>query len=279
MIDILLATYNGEKYLREQIDSLLNQTLQDFKIIVRDDGSSDNTLSILNDYKNKHNDKFILVNDKLGNLGSTKCFMSLLEYSKSEYIMFCDQDDVWLPTKVAISFNKIKALVKPQNYLKPLLVFTDLILSDQNLKKNSESLWKYQKLNPNIAKKWKYLVAQNVITGCTIIMNKAAKEASLPMPKELSKIMIHDQWIGINVSKYGEIDFINDATILYRQHSNNLEGGQNFNFNYILNKLKGVAEVLRYFKEMTKYFSEISFFNLFTYKIRLNLLRIFINSK
>lgn len=274
MIDILLATYNGDKYLKQQLDSLLNQTFQNFIIIVRDDGSKDKTLSILNTYKVKFENKFIIINDDLGNLGSTKCFMKLLEYSNNEYIMFCDQDDVWLPNKVEISFNKIKLLEKNRLEFKPLMVFTDLTLVDENLIEVESSLWNYQKIDANISKKWKHLAAQNVITGCTIIMNRAAKEVSLPFPKSFYE-MIHDQWIGINVAKYGKIDYLNQSTIFYRQHSNNVEGGHNFSFDYIKSKLLNISKVLCYFNNLSNHFSDITLISLIFYKTKLNIKRIF----
>jgi glycosyltransferase involved in cell wall biosynthesis len=274
MIDILLATYNGEKYLKQQLDSLINQTFQKFRIIVRDDGSKDNTLRILNTYKAEFENKFIIINDDFGNLGSTKCFMKLLEYSNNKYIMFCDQDDFWLPNKVEISLNKIKLLGKNQSEFKPLLVFTDLTLVDENLIEFEKSLWKYQKLNTHISNNWRHLAAQNVITGCTIIMNRAAKEVSLPFPAMFNE-MIHDQWIGINVSKFGEINFLKQSTILYRQHSSNLEGSHNFSFGYIKDKLFHLSKVLLYFNNLSIYFVDISVYSLILYKIKLNVKRIF----
>ena len=100
MIAILMSTYNGERYLREQIDSLLNQTYKDWKLYIRDDGSTDETISIIESYVNDYPDLIVLLKDDLGNLGSARSFMRILSVVDADYYMFCDQDDVWLPNKV-----------------------------------------------------------------------------------------------------------------------------------------------------------------------------------
>jgi glycosyltransferase involved in cell wall biosynthesis len=271
MIDILLTTYNGEKYLNEQFDSLLNQTVQNFKIIIRDDGCTDRTIDIIKEYKIKYPKQIELIEDNLGNLRSSKSFMKLLEYSTAEYIMFCDQDDIWLPNKIEVSFNKILELERNDGKDISLLVFTDLTVVDEKLSIAQESFWKYQKLNPKISKNWKKLLAQNVITGCTIIMNKRAKEVSLPFKLE---IMIHDQWIGVNVAKYGKINYLEEQTILYRQHGSNVAGAHSYGYKYIAYKILKIKKLFRYFNQASKYFNEISFLELLFYKINLNISRI-----
>lgn len=271
MINILLATYNGEKYLKEQFDSLFTQTYQDFKILVRDDGSNDKTIEIIKEYEIKYPNKFELIEDDLGNLGSSKSFMKLLEHSDNDYLMFCDQDDVWLPNKIETSLQKLKELEKEHGKDIPLLVFTDLQVVDVNLNILEKSFWSYQKLIPNISKDWKKLLAQNVITGCTIIMNKKAKEVSLPFTL---KIMIHDQWIGVNVSKYGKIGYINEQTIFYRQHGKNVAGAHNYGFKYLKNKIQDIKNIINYQVKASKYFVEISMIQLMALKIIINIKRL-----
>lgn len=271
-ITILLSSYNGEKYLKEQLDSLFAQTYKNFQIIVRDDGSTDKTKYILNEYEKNYPNKVQIIEDSIGNLGSSKSFMKLLEYSSDcEYVMFCDQDDVWLPEKIEMSINKIKELEVESNKNIPLLVFTDLTVVDEKLNIINKSYWNYQKLIPSITNDWKKLLSQNVITGCTIIMNKKAKEVCLPFTLEM---MIHDQWIGVNVSKYGKIGYLNEQTILYRQHGNNVEGAHNYGIKYVLNKLMKLQNNFAYFKAASNHFKDITIFKLTVNKIFININRL-----
>ena len=270
-IIILLSTYNGEKYLKEQLDSLFLQTYNDFNILIRDDGSTDKTKYILNEYEKNYPNKVQIIEDGIGNLGSSKSFMKLLEYSSDcEYIMFCDQDDVWLPNKIKLSFQKIKEMEEAYGTDTPLLVFTDLFVVNEKLKILNQSFWNYQKLIPSVAKYWKKLLAQSIITGCTIIMNKSAKDVCLPFVLDE---MIHDQWIGANVSKYGKIDFIDEQTILYRQHGKNVEGAHLFGISYILKKLLAFKNILKYQIRASRHFKDVSFLTLTFYKIKINLER------
>lgn len=271
MINLLLATYNGEKYLKEQLDSLFYQTYQDFKILVRDDGSKDSTINIVREYEKVYPSKIKLIQDDYGNLGSSKSFMKLLEYCDSEYIMFCDQDDVWLPNKIELSFRKIKELEENENIDIPFLVFTDLKVVNQQLTVIEDSFWKYQKLIPGISKDWKKLLSQNVITGCTMIINKKAKDCCLPFELEM---MIHDQWIGVNIAKYGKVDFLKEQTIFYRQHGNNVAGAHSYGFEYLKDKVLDVKTILEYQKKASKHFGDIGILGLLYFKIVINIKRL-----
>jgi hypothetical protein len=197
-------------------------------------------------------------------------FMQLLKQSEdSEYIMFCDQDDIWSPNKVELSLDKIRILEGREGDI-PLLVFTDLSVVNNQLDIIQKSFWEYQKLNPEYSVYWKEILAQNVITGCTIIMNKRATEVSLPF--ELPH-MIHDQWIGANVAKYGIIDYLPIQTILYRQHGANVAGAHRFGFQYILQKLLKVNTVISQLKTTAQYFEEVTVMELLYYKCKINLKR------
>ena len=270
-INVILATYNGEKYLRVLLDSLFSQTNQSFNLLVRDDNSKDKTIDIIEEYQNAHPNRIKLIQDNLGNLGSSKSFMNLLEYTNSEYIMFCDQDDVWLPKKIEVSLQKIQELENKYTKDIPLSVFTDLQVVDEKLNLIEPSIWKYQKLYPNIAQNWKKLLAQNVITGCTMIINNKSKEFCLPFALDM---MIHDQWVGVNISKYGKIDFLEESTLLYRQHSKNVEGAIPFGLNYSKYKLLQIKRILKYQIRASLYFKGVSVFTLIYYKLKINLMRI-----
>ena len=221
-IDILLATYNGQAYLREQIDSVLAQSNQDWQLLIRDDASDDDTLNIIKDYVTKHSDRIVLIEDDSCHLGASLNFQRLLENSLAEYIMFCDQDDVWLPNKIEATLNLMKATEK-EHPNKPILVHTDLKVVNSKLKTIAKSTWRYQRSFPETGNDFNKVILQNVATGCTIMINKKAKAVSLPIPKEA---VMHDWWIVINVAKHGKVVYVPDQLVLYRQHSNNAVGAK-----------------------------------------------------
>jgi len=227
-INILLSTYNGERYLKEQLDSLFYQTYKNIKIIVRDDGSTDKTLEILKAY-----DVYLL--EPHENIGPKKSFSSLLEYvlqnTDSNYFMFCDQDDVWEKDKIEKTLAKMQEL-EFQYEDTPLLVHTDLKVVDEELKLIQNSFWKHEYINPSI-NSFNRLLMQNTITGCTVMINRKLAELCLPVP---DGAIMHDWWIGLVASKFGKIGFINNGTILYRQHASNSIGAKGFRLMYIIEK-------------------------------------------
>ena len=131
MVEILLATYNGKKYLKQQLDSLLNQTFEDFKIIIRDDSSKDKTMDIIMEYKEKYPEKIKVIEDDVKCGSSVSNFMQLIKHATAPYIMFCDQDDYWLPNKIEISLKKMRQEENDKN--KPILIYTDYKVVDSNL--------------------------------------------------------------------------------------------------------------------------------------------------
>lgn len=216
-IDILMATYNGEKYLKEQVESILNQTYKNIRLIISDDASKDSTPKILEEYRKK-DDRIELYFNK-ENKGVVKNIEFLLEKVENEYYMLADQDDVWLPAKVEKSIETLKK----QN---ADLVFGDLKVVDKELKTIHESFNKYMLLDRKINKyietdRINYLY--NCVTGCTVISKKEFIKDILPLPT-ISKYMIHDHWIGLMVSLNGKLAYMPEQYILYRQHENNEVG-------------------------------------------------------
>ena len=218
-IIILLSTYNGEKYLEEQINSLYDQSYKNFEIIARDDGSNDSTLSILK----SHNIRII---DSNKNLGAKESFIELLKYAfkntDAEYFMFCDQDDVWKTNKIEKTLIKMQEIENEFEF-KPILVHTNLEVVDNELKEISNSLWEYERILPQY-NNFNRLMMQNTITGCTVMINRRLAAKSLFIP---NFAIMHDWWIGLIASKFGVIGYLNDSTILYRQHNNNTVGAKN----------------------------------------------------
>lgn len=200
MISVCIPTYNGEKFLKPQVDSVLSQLSQDDEIIVSDDGSSDNSIAILENY----NDQRIKIfsNPRKGVISNIE---NALQHSIGEYIFLCDQDDVWVENKVSIM---IKAMVESD------LVVSDCYVTDQNLNIIYESFYKQNNSKTN---KWLALL-KNPYLGCCMAFNRKVLDTALPFP---SKIPMHDIWIG-NVAAFKfQIKFISDKLIFYRRHGNN----------------------------------------------------------
>lgn len=216
-IAILLATYNGAKYIREQLDSLFQQSCDDFHLYIRDDGSKDDTLKIVEEYRQKFSDRITVLEDSQKHKGAAKSFMTLLQEADSDYYMFCDQDDIWLPTKV----EKTLARMKEIEGTAPVLVATDLKVVDEQLSPIKDSF--NADLKIDVFRKHPELICvRHVVTGCTMMFNRAAKEASLPMSPRAT---MHDEWVALSVHfKGGIISILDETTILYRQHTSNTLG-------------------------------------------------------
>ena len=232
-IDILLATYNGEKYLREQIDSILNQTYKNIRLIVSDDCSKDGTRKILEEYKNK--DERIKVYYQEKNLGVVKNIEFLLRKVESPYYMLADQDDYWLPEKAEKSLETLKSNNAD-------LVFGDLEVVDENLNTMYESFNDYMLLSRKINKyidSYKVNYLYNCVTGCTVLAKKETIEKILPLPTN-SKYLIHDHWIGLMANLNGKLAYMPEKYIKYRQHGNNQVGTEKISHGF--KKLEQVRE-------------------------------------
>jgi glycosyltransferase involved in cell wall biosynthesis len=228
-VQVLLSTYNGQKYLKELMDSVLNQDVPDLEVLVRDDGSTDETLRILEKYSGLKNVQILPGK----NLGVVRSFFTLLEISSpdAEYIAFCDQDDVWKEDKVS---RAISILEKHGNNV-PAMYCSRLTLADENLKILGFSRIPGQELAFGNA------LVQNVATGCTIIINNAARQ--LILKKLPSAAMIHDWWIYQVVSAFGKVIYDVESRILYRQHSANVIGEKS---GLLAKWIKRVGRFLKY---------------------------------
>ncbi|MBU2575068.1 MAG: glycosyltransferase family 2 protein [Elusimicrobia bacterium] len=233
-VEILLATYNTEKYIHALLESLLAQTFTDWRLLIHDDGSSDKTLEILREYRSNYPEKIFLLEDNIRLGGSLKNFSHLAEYSKSNYVMFCDQDDVWLPDKIALTFEGMMAAERAYGGKTPLLIHTDLRVVGDSLKTLGDSFWKYQNLNPEISRRFSRLLVQNVVTGCTVMVNRPLLELALPIPEGA---VMHDWWLALVASAFGKIEYISSPTVLYRQHKYNSVGAKKWGIEYILAEL------------------------------------------
>lgn len=227
-IEILLATYNGEKYVGEQIDSIINQTYNNWELLIRDDNSKDRTLEILKEYEKK--DKRIkVIEDKKGNLGFVKNFEELLNNSKEDWVMFSDQDDYWLENKiekyVAILNTSSEDILK-----KPILIHSNSFICDDNLE-----IIKDEFINSKIANKYNEddFYFAYFVQGSTVLINRAIIDLALPFSKNVT---VHDRYFHLLAEFLGKRIFINESLIKYRQHSNNKIGAKTSIISKILKK-------------------------------------------
>lgn len=234
MVDILLASYNGEKYIADQIESILHQTYKDWILYIKDDCSTDNTAKIILEYEKKYKDKIKVILSNKPSGSAKNNFFSMLQYSKNEYIMTCDQDDVWLPNKIELTYKKM--LDSEKKYLNlPILVHSDLKVVDKNLNIIYNSLFKQQNLDSK-RDKLNNLLIQNIVTGCTVMVNRNLLNHIQKVPKHA---IMHDWWMALIASSIGIIVTIESPTILYRQHGNNGVGAKNVkSLNYVLSMIK-----------------------------------------
>lgn len=238
-IDVLLATYNGEKYLKEQIDSILNQTYQNIRLIISDDGSKDNTRKILKEYEEK--DSRVKVYEQNENLGCIKNFEFLLKKVENNIYMLSDQDDVWLPEKIEKTYEQF---VKE----KADLVFTDLEVVDSDLQTIESSFNDFMKLSRKIKKyihttQINYLY--NCVTGCTVMSKRKWLTQILPLPTK-SKYVLHDHWLGLIISLEGKLAYLPEKYIQYRQHEDNEVGTEKISHQF--KKLEQVRELFIHVK-------------------------------
>lgn len=259
-VAICMATYNGEKYIKDQIDSILNQDYDDWILFIRDDNSSDSTFSICDDYSEKYQDKIILIKDQIstgkGSKSNFSCILkSISEKYDFKYFMFADQDDIWLSNKISVCFNRMKQQEK--DYDGPLLIHTDLKVVDSSLNELSPSFFLYRNINPNITELNRLLI-QNNVTGCTMFWNKKLNE-QFDISDE--RIVMHDWWITLVAACLGKIVLINSPTIQYRQHEKNVVGATKVNSLYFiklrLNNLDHVKNTLNSSMIQGEYFYQL----------------------
>lgn len=223
-VDILMATYNGERYIAEQIESIQHQTYRNWQLLISDDCSTDQTLDIARRYASQDS-RIHIVSEGVRYGGAKENFFSLIERATSAYAMFCDQDDVWLPNKVSETLNAEIAL-ENGNYEKPFMTFTDMKIVDRNLRVIAPSFEIDSNIDP-YRKSFKQVIAQSIGAGCTMIINRKLLEM-MRIPRDHSQIIMHDYWATIIAAAFGGIAFIPEQTSLYRQHSDNTIGADRF---------------------------------------------------
>ena len=260
MITIIMAVYNGQEYIREQLESLKDQTYTEWRLVIRDDRSSDKTAEIVKKFSDEVEQEVIFkVNEKPS--GSAKNNFPLLinDAKESDYVMFCDQDDIWKKDKIEITFNKMKQAEERYGRDFPLLVHGDVEVIDENGNINADSMFEMSHINAD--SKLPQILIQNHVTGCTMMCNKKLI-AGISEYASSEYIIMHDYLAALYASVFGKIEVIKKPLLSYRQHSGNSVGAKNNNNPvYLLKRLangrKSYKEAMETSRNQVKFFVEI----------------------
>lgn len=245
-VTVLLATYNGEKFVNEQIDSILKQTYTNWQLLIRDDQSSDATGQIVAAYQAAYPNRIVVINNFGIKLGSALNFNALLQEAKHEaYIMFCDQDDFWIPDKIESTLREMIKLEEKYGKSFPLLVHTGFRYVDAKLrvissKKNFRAL---KLANLSLS----HLLAQNPVYGCTAMINRSLAMIVDTVPAVAES---HDYWVAMVASAFGAISYLKKRTVLYRQHDNNVSGS--FKDSTLINRFKRIFIQRKMLQDLAK---------------------------
>lgn len=229
---VLLATHNGALFLENLLDSVMSQTIQ-ATIFVRDDGSDDDTPEILS----SRADQLTLLDDRLGNVGIVENFNILAKATGTSYLAFADQDDIWEVDKLAAQMDLMLRMENEFGQDMPILIHSDLAVCDSCLRLVDSSLWRFQRLNPDVQSLSRLLV-QNNVTGCTMIINKPLKDLAFPVPQTA---VMHDWWLALVASAFGKIGYVARPLVRYRQHNANQLGAVRSDLKGVLKRLNIVS--------------------------------------
>jgi hypothetical protein len=236
-VQILLSTWNGERWLPELLASLEKQTFQDWQLLVRDDGSTDQTLRIVLKWQAAHPDKLAGLLLDGSHLGSKLSFSRLVEASTAPCLMFCDQDDVWFPEKVELQYTALRRLEAQYGESMPLLVHSDLVVVDAERAIQAVSFWDYRDFE--IGQRKQAYLLNNVVTGCATAFNRAAADWAFPLP---FYAMEHDRWLALVCAWFGQIQALPHPLLLYRQHEDNLIGAEPANINGLSSRVEAWSQ-------------------------------------
>ena len=243
-VEILLATHNGELFLREQIDSILAQSSSDWHLTISDDASTDQTPAIIHEYCIGFPDKITSVRTGLHFGNARDHFFHLMRTCTAHYMFFCDQDDVWYADKVEKLMRVMLEEERRMGAATPLLVFCDQVPTDQRLHPLAHSLMAYQAQHAQTID-YRALLMQNIVTGGAMVINRAladlAGECCAP-----AQTMMHDWWIAVTAARFGSVIYVNEPLGIYRQHGQNSVGATNArSFHFLWKNLLRIRELRR----------------------------------
>ena len=238
-VAILLMTYNGEQYLPQLLASLRGQTYTRWRLYVQDDLSTDATPQLL--AQAAQGDPRIEVLPNSRKLGAKRGFIDLFQRTEADYYMFCDQDDVWLPEKIQCTLERMQQAEAEWGHDCPLVVHTDLSVVDGELKEIAPSFWRYSRIAPALLRTFEEQAGHNLCTGCTMLVNAAARQAALPCPEAA---LMHDAWVTLCALRQGgHVCEVDRPTILYRQHGSNTLGAHDIQNHYLRKRLARLHKV------------------------------------
>ena len=224
-VEILLATFNGEPYLSEQLDSILSQDTQNWHLTASDDGSSDRTVEILDAYAQTYPEKIKRVVSGRQFHNARDHFFWLMEQCDADYIQFCDQDDVWHPDKLRLLQEALEEAEAAYGADTPLLAFSDQAVVDKNLELIAPSMMVLQQQDSR-ALDYRNLLYQNVVSGCTMAINRPLAKLAACCT-DTQQVIMHDWWLALTAARFGKMVYVDRATIDYRQHGDNSVGAKN----------------------------------------------------
>lgn len=241
MIHIIMCTYNGEKYIKDQLQSIADNTVTEWKLYTSDDKSMDNTKMILQEFANNNPGKVEVIVHEEKN-GAPLHFLEMIQkvlekMQGDDVIMLCDQDDVWFRDKIELTLEHMKKLRERYTDQIPLLVCSDVEVVDENMKQISPS---FRNMNHYSIKNldFPHLIMENKVQGCTCMINMSLASKIRELPKNIS---MHDSWLGLIACVMGKIDYIETPTMAYRQHASNVKGTMNY-WQMIFLQLQNLSE-------------------------------------
>ncbi|WP_029323423.1 glycosyltransferase family 2 protein [Butyrivibrio sp. AE3004] len=223
MIAILMCTYNGAQYLADQIESILNQSIKDFKLYISDDGSTDNTIQIIEEYEKKYPSQVKQISLDQKHNGACMHFLKALknkEIMSADYVMLSDQDDIWHANKIEVTLSQMKQLEDKNGKDRPLLVYCDSELVNDDGIIVAPSFMGFANYNANKTT-FSHILIQNTVTGAASMFNRALCELLEETP---DKCMMHDHWIALIATGLGDVSYIDKQLYSYRQHGDNVLG-------------------------------------------------------
>jgi glycosyltransferase involved in cell wall biosynthesis len=224
VIEIHLATYNGDRFLSKFFASLLGQSDQNFLVRVRDDGSSDATLSIIEQHKSLFGSRMDFVPDREPSGSAKANFARLMSHFEGDYLLWADQDDIWRPDKVAILRNLLSRAEDDFGADSPIYAFTDATPTDIDLSPLANSFFAYKKIDPNAIRHLRSSLVCAPMMGCVSGINRALHRVAHPIP--VNEVTGHDWWCHLIAAGVGNVVYSREPTVLYRQHDRNVSHQQ-----------------------------------------------------